>query len=199
VTDDGVHDLAAEASPNQLAAAGLVVADITPRTIRQGAVTRGAHYPGGVTGPASRGPMPRKHNPAMSFTFVSGSTQCDNTPALASFDPGVSFAFVARISATTCTTAARPRGDAFLRAFLPQVLAAPDWPHTLLVVSFDEGTTDVGGGGRVFTLVARQGLSGLVSTIPHDHYGLLRTVEDVLGLPSLGAACNATPLDEFLR
>ncbi len=31
------------------------------------------------------------------------------------------------------------QGDAFLRAFLPGVLTAPEWAHTLLVVSFDEG------------------------------------------------------------
>ena len=198
VTDDGVHDLAAESLSNQLAAAGL-----SWRTYAQdypaGGCHAGSSYPGGVDGPGVAGTYARKHNPAMSFTFVSGSTQCDNIQPLASFDPGVSFAFVAPNLCNDMHDCGAAQGDAFLRAFLPQVLAAPNWPHTLLVVSFDEGTTDVGGGGRVFTLVARQGLSGLVSTIPHDHYGLLRTVEDVLGLPSLGAACNATPLDEFLR
>jgi hypothetical protein len=158
VTDDGVHDIAAESLSSQLAAAGL-----SWRTYAQDNPARGCHtgssYPGGVDGPGVAGTYARKHNPAMS---------------------------------------AAAQGDAFLRAFLPQVLAAPDWPNTLLVVSFDEGTTNVGGGGSVFTLVARQGLPGVVSTIPHDHYGLLRTVEDVFGLPCLSAACNATPLDEFL-
>ena len=86
----------------------------------------------------------------------------------------------------------------FLRAFLPQVFDAPDWAHTLLVVSFDEGTSDAHGGGKVFTMVAREGLSGFTSSTVHDHYGLLRTIEDVFGLPCLGAACGAAPLDEFL-
>ena len=153
---------------------------------------------GGVDGPGVAGTYARKHNPAMSFTFVSGSSECDNIQPLASFDPGVNFAFVAPNLCNDMHDCAAAQGDAFLRAFLPQVFAAPDWRHTLLVVSFDEGTTDVGGGGRVFTLVARQGLSAVVSTTPHDHYGLLRTVEDVFRLPCLGAACNATPLDEFL-
>jgi acid phosphatase len=85
-----------------------------------------------------------------------------------------------------------------LSAFLPRVLGAPDWAHTLLVVSFDEGSTNLNGGGRVFTLVARAGLSGFVSSAVHNHYGLLRTIEDIFGLPCLGAACSATPLSEFL-
>ena len=197
VTDDGVHDLGAESLSNQLAAAGL-----SWRTYAQdypaGGCSTGTSYGGGVDGPGVAGTYARKHNPAMSFTFVSGSSECDNIQPLANFDPGVSFAFVAPNLCNDMHDCAAAQGDAFLRAFLPQVFAAPDWPHSLLVVTFDEGTTDVGGGGRVFTLVARQGLSGVVSTTPHDHYGLLRTVEDVFGLPCLGAACNATPLDEFL-
>ena len=46
--------------------------------------------------------------------------------------------------------------------------------------------------------MARAGLSGKVSTITHDHYGLLRTVERVFGLPCLHQSCNASALSEFL-
>ncbi len=144
------------------------------------------------------GTYARKHVPAMSFTSVSGGSQCANIQPLASFDPGVDVAFVVPNLCNDMHDCSMATGDAFLQAFLPQVFDAPDWAHTLLVVSFDEGTSDTLGGGRVFTMVARQGLAHFTSSTVHDHYGLLRTIEDILGLPCLGAACGATPLDEFL-
>jgi phospholipase C len=197
VTDDATHDLSAESLSNQLTAAGR-----SWRTYAQGYPTGGCNtagsYSGGVDGPGAAGAYARKHNPAMSFTFVSGGSQCANIQPLARFDPNVNFAFVAPNLCNDMHDCSSAQGDAFLQAFLPKVFAAPDWAHTLLVVSFDEGTTDVNGGGRVFTMIARQGLAGLTSTTAHDHYGLLRTVEDIFGLPCLGASCSATPLDEFL-
>jgi hypothetical protein len=197
VTDDANHDLTAPSLSGQLAAAGLSWRTYAQDYPAGGCNTAGT-YAGGVDGPGVAGTYARKHNPAMSFTFVSGSRQCANIQPLASFDPGVSFAFVAPNLCNDMHDCSPTQGDAFLQAFLPLVLGAPDWAHTLLVVSFDEGTTDANGGGRVFTMVARQGLSGVISTTPHDHYGLLRTVQDVFGLPCLGASCGAAPLAEFL-
>jgi phospholipase C len=197
VTDDGIHDLAAASLSSQLAAAGR-----SWRTYAQdyqaGSCSTGGSYSGGVDGPGVAGTYARKHNPAMSFTFVSGSSQCANIQPLARFDPSVNVAFVVPNLCNDMHDCSAAQGDAFLRAFLPRVFASPAWARTLLVVSFDEGSTNVSGGGRVFTMVARQGLAGVVSTTLHDHYGLLRTIEDIFGLPCLGAACGATPLTEFL-
>jgi len=197
VTDDADHNLAAASLSNQMAAAGK-----SWRTYAQdypaGGCNTGGAYSGGMDGPGVAGTYARKHNPAMSFTFVSGSSQCANVQPLASFDPGVNFAFVAPNLCNDMHDCSPAKGDAFLRAFLPGVFTAPEWAHTLLIVSFDEGTTNVHGGGRVFTMVARQGLDGVSSSTMHDHYGLLRTIEDIFGLPCLGASCGATPLAEFL-
>ena len=197
VTDDADHNLAAASLSSQMAAAGK-----SWRTYAQdypaGGCSTGSAYSGGVDGPGVAGTYARKHNPAMSFTFVSGSSQCANIQPLANFDPGVNFAFVAPNLCNDMHDCSPAKGDAFLRAFLPGVFTAPEWAHTLLIVSFDEGTTNVHGGGRVFTMVARQGLDGVSSSTMHDHYGLLRTIEDIFGLPCLGASCGATPLAEFL-
>jgi len=78
------------------------------------------------------------------------------------------------------------------------VFADPNWAHTLLIVSFDEGTTNTGGGGHIYTMVARQGLSGVTSATPHNHYSVTRTVEDLFGLGCLLSSCSAVPLTEFL-
>jgi acid phosphatase len=90
------------------------------------------------------------------------------------------------------------RADAFLKAFSPAVLRSPEWASTLFVVTFDEGKTTEGGGGRIFAMVARQGLSHFTSSVAHNHYGLTRTIEDVFGLACLNRACQAKPLTEFL-
>jgi phosphatidylinositol-3-phosphatase len=158
----------------------------------------GSSYGGGVDGWGVAGTYARKHNPGMSFRYVSASPECANIQPLARFDPSVNLAFVVPNLCNDMHDCSPATGDAFLRAFLPNVFGAPDWAHTLLVVSFDEGSTNTNGGGRVFTMVARYGLAGLVSSTAHNHYGLLRTVEDIFGLPCLNVSCGASPLSEFL-
>jgi len=88
-------------------------------------------------------------------------------------------------------------GDAWLHRFVRPLLARPS---TLVFVVFDEGTTDVGGGGLVPLIVAgdtvrRHG----VARQPATHYTLLRTIEDALGLAPLGAAKQSAPLSGVWR
>jgi hypothetical protein len=89
--------------------------------------------------------------------------------------------------------------DAYLARLVPPLLRSLG-PRGFLVVTFDEGKSYRGprgsrGGGRVATIVAgpraRRGarLSG-----PYDHYSLLATFEDALGLPRLRAARTARSL-----
>jgi len=41
--------------------------------------------------------------------------------------------------------------------------------------------------------------SGTQSKVEHNHYSLLRTIEDGLDLPCLGNSCQANDLSEFFR
>ena len=67
-------------------------------------------------------------------------------------------------------------------------------PHGILVVTYDEGDSDRGccggsHGGRIATVVAGPDVAaGARMTRPIDHYGVLATIEDALGLPRLAAA-----------
>jgi len=94
-------------------------------------------------------------------------------------------------------------GDAWLRRTVPSLLRALG-PRGLLIITFDEGTTDAGccdgaAGGRVVTVLAGPGARrGAVSTAPVDHYSTLATVEAVLGLPLLGNAVSAPVLTSLL-
>lgn len=198
VTNDGTYNFSGTSLANQMAAAGL-----SWRTYAQDyPTTSGCHtgttYTGGVDGWGVAGTYVRRHDPAMSFTYVSRSSRCADIQPLARFDSNVNLAFVVPNLCNDLHDCSAAKGDAFLKAFVPHVLKAPDWAHTLLVITFDEGTTSTNGGGRVFTVVARAGLAGKVSTTTHNHFGLVRTVEQVFGLPCLHLSCSASALSEFL-
>jgi acid phosphatase len=97
-------------------------------------------------------------------------------------------------------------GDQYLRAMVPQLLTELG-PSGLLFVTFDEGATNAGccgvaRGGHILTLVAGPGArAGVRSLTPYDHYSLLRTIEDLWGLPRLRSAAlpSTRPMTDLLR
>jgi hypothetical protein len=88
------------------------------------------------------------------------------------------------------------KGDRFLSHLVPALLRAVG-PHGYLVLTWDEGSSDAGccggsNGGRVVTVVAGPDVrAGSRSNVPVDHYGVLGTIQDSLGLPRLGASADA--------
>ncbi|TMK71761.1 MAG: acid phosphatase [Actinobacteria bacterium] len=88
-------------------------------------------------------------------------------------------------------------GDAWLRTVLPPLLALP---NTAVFVVFDEGTSNVRGGGHVAALVLGTAVrNGSRFTAVTSHYGLLRTVEQAWGLPFLGRSARATVITGIWR
>jgi hypothetical protein len=90
-------------------------------------------------------------------------------------------------------------GDHFLSSLVPALLRALG-PHGLLFLTWDEGSSNAGccrlaSGGHVATIVAGPGARrGAQLTARTDHYSMLQTIEDTLGLPRLrNAACTCTP------
>jgi acid phosphatase len=91
-------------------------------------------------------------------------------------------------------------GDTWLSQVVPQILATPDFGNSVLFIVWDEGTTNVGGGGLVPLLVVSPLVSpGFTSSIPATHFDLLRTLEDAWGLAPLGRSAGARDLDEFFQ
>lgn len=87
-------------------------------------------------------------------------------------------------------------GDRFLARTVPSLLAELGL-HGLLVLTWDEGSSDKGccgavaRGGRIATILAgpdvrRGGRDGQ----PVNHYGVLGTIEEALGLPPLAGAAD---------
>ncbi len=86
-------------------------------------------------------------------------------------------------------------GDRFLARTVPALLRELG-PQGLLVLTWDEGSSDAGccaaaAGGHVATIVAGPGVRrGAQLSTPIDHYGVLGSIEEALGLPALAGAAN---------
>jgi hypothetical protein len=87
-----------------------------------------------------------------------------------------------------CSVAA---GDSWLAANVPALLKA----GAVVIVTFDEGSTDTNGGGRVLAVEAGPEVpAGARDGTFYTHYGLLAGIEQYFGLPLLANARRATPL-----
>jgi hypothetical protein len=102
--------------------------------------------------------------------------------------------------------------DAWLKVWVPQILASPAFKKDgVLIITFDEAQNDAtaccgevsgpnvkaqgvfgpGGGRTGAVLLSPFAAPGTVVTDPINHYGLLRSIEDVFGLPYLAYADDA--------
>jgi acid phosphatase len=91
-------------------------------------------------------------------------------------------------------------GDAWLRSFLPGVLANRQMRGGVVFVVFDEADGDdaMGGGHTVALAVGPTVRSARLRTTL-THYSLLRTIEDAWGLPRLGRSASAPPITGIWR
>jgi len=87
-------------------------------------------------------------------------------------------------------------GDRFLARTVPSLLRELG-PQGFLVLTWDEGSSDAGccggaaQGGHIATILAGPGVRrGVRIHTPVDHYGVLGTIEQALGLASLAGAAD---------
>ena len=164
-------------------------------------------YPGGcykpyiadavTDGPGAVGQYARKHNPAISYTSISGNpSRCANITKLAGFDPAAAdFEMIIPNQINDMHSSSVQAGDQFLKLFVPGIIASPAFADSALFITWDEGGTSLRGGGHIATIVAAPGMpAGSRYTADCNHYSLLRTIEDAWGLPPLGEAAEAAPL-----
>jgi phosphatidylinositol-3-phosphatase len=83
-------------------------------------------------------------------------------------------------------------GDRWLARWVPQIVRSPAYRDgtTVLFITYDED--DHGEGNRVYTVVVAPSVpAGTRAGEAFTHYSLLRTQEELLGLPLLGQAASA--------
>jgi hypothetical protein len=196
VTDDGVYNFATGRTlADQIEASGRTW-HVAAQNMPLGCYT-GATASNGADGP---GTYVRKHEPAVSWTSVSGSpTRCGSITDFSHFDPTVgNFWFIVPNLCNDMHDCSIATGDAFLKGFMPKILTSSAFANSVVFLTWDEGTTATGGGGKVATiLMSPLGKPAFVSSTSHSHYSLLHTVENAWGLPCLANACSANDLREF--
>ena len=192
VTTDGIYNLAQANVFDQIEAAGR-----TWHVYEQGypgSCFAGASSGSVVDGPGVAGDYARKHNPAISFTAISGDpARCARITGLAGFDPAAAdFEFIVPNENNDMHSASIATGDAFLAAFVPLITTSAAFADSILFITWDEGTTDAHGGGHIATIVAVPGMTaGSRFTATTSHASILAAIERSWGLPLLGDAAAA--------
>ena len=155
---------------------------------------------------ASAGNYAKKHDPFAYYTRVTDDrARCANIVPLARLGADERDRIMPRFTWITpnlcndmhdCPVST---GDRFLAGLVPPLLRTLG-PRGLLFLTWDEGSSDAGccrlaSGGHIVTILAGAGARAHARlATPTDHYSVLQTIEDVLGLKRLrGAACACTP------
>jgi phospholipase C len=194
----GIHDDGRPASHP-------VSADNLFRQVRAGGGTARS-YEEAMTGTCQLGSQGRyavKHNPQAYFVGPGDRSAClrDDVP-LGSLTAGSfhddlangrlpTFAFVTPDLCNDTHDCDVATGDRWLAGWVDLIVASPSYQagSTAVFVVWDEPTP------MPMILVAPSARPGVTSTAPWDHYSLLRTTEDMLGLPhSLGHAATASSM-----
>ena len=141
-----------------------------------------------------------KHNPAAYYLAIRGSCRSDDLALVGNLDRDLaagtlpSFSFVTPNLCDDTHDCAVSNGDSWLAVWVPKILAGVNYRSgdTLVIITWDEGS---GAANQIPTLVIGSSVRpGVVAEQRFDHYSLLRTTEDVLGLPHLGAAATAASM-----
>jgi phospholipase C len=141
-----------------------------------------------------------KHNPAAYYTAVRQQCAVDDVPLEGHLSQDIaaanlpSFAFVTPNLCDDTHDCSVQTGDAWLATWIPRIVAGPNYrsANTLIVLTWDEG---VGANNLIPTVVIGPSVpNGARDTAALTHYSLLRTTEELLGLPAIGAATTATSM-----
>lgn len=92
------------------------------------------------------------------------------------------------------------QGDSWLKQNLPAILNSSAYKQNgLIVLTWDEDS-DNGGNNQIATvLISSLVKKGFKSSVQYNHYSLLRTLSDGLGVQPLGLAATASPMADFFE
>jgi phosphatidylinositol-3-phosphatase len=135
-----------------------------------------------------------RHNPETYYTNL--GTDCNNYDVPLGSVPDLSarFTFVTPNLINDMHDGTLGDGDRFLQGFLPALMATPQYQagNTAIFITWDENSGS--SGNQVPCIVISPYTHGVKDATPYTHYSLLRTTEELLGLPLLGNAASATSM-----
>jgi hypothetical protein len=151
---------------------------------------------------ASAGGYAKKHNPFIYYDDISRSpSRCGRLVGFGQLATDLrggllpSFVWISPNLCDDGHDCGVAAGDRFLARTVPALLRQLG-PEGFLVITWDEGISDRGccvlaHGGQIATILAGPLVrAGARLALPVDHYGVLATIEQALGLPALAGAAD---------
>ena len=141
-----------------------------------------------------------RHNPEAYYTNLGSDCAGYDVPLGSAPDLSAAFTFITPnvchdMHSNSCPGSTNPilQGDQWLQGFVPQLLATPEYQtgSTVVFITWDEGKATT---NHIPTLVISPTTSHVQSSTAFTHYSLLRTTEEILGLPLIGGAASAASM-----
>ena len=134
------------------------------------------------------------HNPAAYYTNVASACASLDVPLGSTPDLSAAYTFITPNQCDNMHDCSIATGDKWLQGFVPKLIETPQYQagNTVIFLTWDEGSsTD----NQVVTeVIAPTVKPGLKVATKFTHYSLLRTSEELLGLPLLGNAAGAASM-----
>jgi hypothetical protein len=147
----------------------------------------------GYTGCTS-GRYARKHNPWVNFTNVPASSNLTYSRFPTDYTTLPTVSYVVPNMCNDMHDCGVSTGDTWVKNNLAGYIAWAKTHNSLLILTFDEDNRL--SGNRIPTLIVGQ--PAKPGTYPQrvTHYGMLRTLQNMYGLPCLANSCTATPITD---
>ena len=141
-----------------------------------------------------------RHNPAAYYTNIRAACASQDVPLRPVPDLSARFTFITPNLCDDMHNCSTEAGDAWLAREVPLILASPQYRagDTALFITFDEN--DAGGTVVPMYAIAPSIRPGTTVGQAFNHFSLLRTTEELLGLhPLLGQAATAPSMVSVLH
>lgn len=142
---------------------------------------------------ADRHPYAVKHNPPAYYTGLRASCPTQDVPLTGAPDLSARFTFITPNLCNDGHDCGLARADGWASRWLPAVFGSPQYRSGSTVVFLTWDEDEGSGANHVATVVAAPTVpAGARVGTRYDHYAMLRTTEELLGLPDrLGGAGRA--------
>lgn len=138
----------------------------------------------------------RRHDPWVNFSNIPPSTNLPYTAFPSDYSTLPTVSFVIPNLCDDMHDCPVATGDSWLGSHMASYISWAKTHNSLLVLTWDEDD-DASLGNRIITLFAGANIRPGNYAEPIDHYSVLRTLEDMYGLPALGNASTATPITDI--
>ncbi|WP_405481715.1 alkaline phosphatase family protein [Streptomyces sp. NBC_00009] len=180
ITDDSCYTPGFSSQPNL--ASELITAGKTWGSYNEGLPSQGSTT-------CSSGDYARKHNPWFGFSNVPTSTAKTFAQFPSDYSTLPQVSFVVPDLCSDMHDCSVSTGDTWLKNNLSAYATWAKTHNSLLVVTFDEDNR-LAGNKIPTVLYGQQVTAGSTSSTTYNHYDVLRTIEDMHGLPHAGNAAS---------